>query len=380
MGHELSFVGGKAEMFYVASEGQPWHGHGTPVDQALTAEEALHASGLAAPVWSLPVFAQAPDGTMIPIPDRRANVRSDNRDVLEVVSDHYRIIQASEQFSILDALTGEAGGLRYHTAGAFGKGERQWILATLPGAVRIKGTDDVLGKYILAYNSHNGTSKFRILPTAIRVVCWNTASAALRRGQDDGIAIGHWGDPAAKIDEARRVLGLASDYFDAFGEGADLLASISPDTDTVRRYFEAALPAEDKSEAAISKAKRNHLALIGLFEAGRGQDMKGIKGTLWAAYNAVTEFADHHSRKASNRRLRDNWIGTGAATKRHAWDLAIQLATKPHAELMPAVIAPEPDSVYDEPGGGVTVGGVGTIPVRAPGRRGRPPKVTTGVN
>ena len=43
-------------MFYVSSEGTPWHGIGTPVDGALTSAEAILAANLDWNVEMVPVY------------------------------------------------------------------------------------------------------------------------------------------------------------------------------------------------------------------------------------------------------------------------------------------------------------------------------------
>jgi len=45
MAHEISDITGVHEMFYVNDE-MPWHGLGTPVEEALTSEEAIQAAHL----------------------------------------------------------------------------------------------------------------------------------------------------------------------------------------------------------------------------------------------------------------------------------------------------------------------------------------------
>ena len=62
---------------------------------------------------------------------------------------------------------------------------------------------------------------------------------------------------------------------------------------------------------------------------GIGFDIKGVQGTYWGAYNAITEWVTHEAGRgddieAARRRLESQWWGNGAATitKAHALALA----------------------------------------------------------
>jgi len=156
---------------------EPWHRLGEKLDAPATAEEAITAAGLD---YEISLTDEATvDGMMVP--KTKAVVRYDNQTVLGVVSDRYVPVQNKQAFSFLDSCVAD-NGLRYHTAGALGQGEKIFLLAKLPGHLRVKQTEDVVDKYLLLSNSHNGSSALRVLFTPVRVVCQNTLSMALRQG------------------------------------------------------------------------------------------------------------------------------------------------------------------------------------------------------
>lgn len=324
MGHNLATTNGRTAMMYAGEV--PWHGLGTRLEEPATAREAIEAAGLNYLAELKEI--QTDDGT--PVPQRKAVVRSDTGDVLGVVGKSYIPVQNHQAFGFLDAIVAE-GGLRYHTAGALGKGERVWLLAKLPDHIRVKNSDDLVEKYLLLSNSHDGSTALRTLFSPIRVVCQNTMNLALREGRNQGISILHKGDLASKIREAQRVLGLAERFYDDAAAKIDILATHYPTVDQVQRYFESLYP--DPSDADNSRAKRVRETLTGIFDYGVGLDMPEIKGTTWAAFNAVTEWVDHHRpTRAANptdrasRRLESAWFGSGARLKAKAWSQALGLA------------------------------------------------------
>jgi phage/plasmid-like protein (TIGR03299 family) len=320
----IATTNGKPAFAYFGES--PWHRLGQKLDAPATAAEAITAAGLDYEI-SLTDVATV-DGLMVP--RTKAVVRYDNQTVLGTVSDRYVPVQNRQAFSFLDAVVAD-GGLRYHTAGALGQGEKIFLLANLPGEIRVKGTDDLVNKYLLLSNSHDGSAALRTLFTPVRVVCQNTLSMALRQGRGDGVYIRHNGNLTAKIEAAQRVLGLATRFYDDAGEKIDRLASVYPTAAQLDSYFKVLYPdPEDGTDNGQAKATREKLH--GLFETGIGHDMPGIKHTLWCAYNAVTEMLDHRTYRGRNdqerasNRLQSIWWGTAAKVKEQAWEAALDLA------------------------------------------------------
>ena len=323
MAHELAETNGRTAMMFYGQT--PWHKLGTKLERPVTASEAITAAGLDYSVGLKELSTK--DGS--PVPQRKAVVRSDTEEVLGVVGNSYVPIQNTECFSFLDAVVTE-GRVEYHTAGALGKGERIWLLAKLPGNIRVKGSDDITEKFLLLSNSHNGTSALRVYFSPIRVVCANTLAMAERKSRGEGVSIMHKGDLGAKVREAQTVLGLAAGFYDDVQVKADLLASYFPTRTQLERYFESLYP----NPAAGNKTRASNVRtdLFRLFEEGKGQDIPTIRHSAWAAFNAVTEYVDHHrptrartEADRASRRLTSAWFGGGASLKARAWDLALDL-------------------------------------------------------
>lgn len=324
MAHDLATSNGRSAMMY--SGEVPWHGLGTRLDNPATAEEAIEAAGLNYEA-ELTRLVTVDD---IPVSQKLAVVRDDTHHVLGVVGNSYRPVQNRECFNFLDAIVAD-GGLRYHTAGALGNGERVWMLAKLPDDIRVKNSEDITEKFLLLSNSHDGGSALRVFYTPIRVVCANTLAIAERKGRGEGISIIHKGDLASKVQQAREILGLANQFYQGVEQQIDRLAHHYPSLRQLDEYFKAVYP--DSPAVNPSRSKHIRDELHRLFEEGIGHDIPAIRHTSWAAVNAVTEFVDHYRStrgktafdRASNR-LQSAWFGSGAKLKQLAWDRALEMA------------------------------------------------------
>jgi len=79
--------------------------------------------------------------------------------------------------------------------------------------------------------------------------------------------------------------------------------------------------------ASIEEVKSKVLgSIIPLFEKGRGNDMAEIKGTYWAAYNAITEYLQYERGETNEGRMDQIWFGSSAQTSKRALDVGLTLA------------------------------------------------------
>jgi phage/plasmid-like protein (TIGR03299 family) len=344
---EVQGKAGIEKMFWAADEGVPWHGLGTPVPTSI--ENAREAVEVAGQGWTVSV-EQLITTSGIAITDGRrckAIVRDDTRTVLGVVGQRYKPIQNAEAFDFLDSLAAERV-IRYHTAGVLGRGERIWILAQLHGDIKV-AKDDVVKKFLLFSNNHDGTASARCLWTPVRVVCANTLNQAVNGSKGEGVVIRHTGSLQGKIQEAQRILGLAVRMYDDL-EGQFKASAKFKMTDTMRATYFASLfgpgskgnDEDGTAEEVSAKTRKTLDRLDELAETGRGNGAKPVKGSLWASYNAVSELTDHErgtrvSKGADgnlrgdepSKRFESSMFGQGSHVKETAWELAKKIMADP---------------------------------------------------
>jgi len=321
MAHNLLIQNGQASMFYI--EETPWHNLGTKLDKPATAQEAIEAAKLDWPVIKLPLSAGSKH---IPVPDKFAIVRKTGQlvqksdPVLGVVGKDYTPLQNRDAFRFFDPIVGQSAAV-YHTAGALGLGERVWILAKLPGQIRV-AKDDISEKYLLLSNSHDGKSSVQIKFTPVRVVCQNTLTIALGDGQ--AYRVIHHADIRSKLESAHQMLGLINDQFDGMEETFQAMSRVKMDSNRLSEYLANVYPAVKEVEK-MEVVKRDRGWSEFFFDQGRGNRLPGVAGSLWAAFNGVTEWQDHRkSRQNESQRLQSAWFGGSYQTKARAYSLAYE--------------------------------------------------------
>jgi len=320
MAHNLSNKDGKTTMFYVGEK--PWHELGTELNAPATAKEAIEAAHLDYTV----IRENIRTDSGIDIIEKVATVREDTNQYLNVVGRDYQIIQNVEAFDFFDSIVGEGKAI-YHTAGALGKGERVWIMAKLPNDI-IVANEDNIEKYLLLTNSHDGRTALRMFFTPVRVVCQNTLVMALGKQSEEGIVIRHTGSIKDKIEQAQEVLGLSKKFYDDLGNQFQRLVRTTLDTNGVKHYFIKVVYGTDTIVRPTPIMENRVHTMNELFVNGKGNNVDGVRGTLWAALNAVTEMVDHYRshKDTDDGKLRNVWFGSGARLKQRAFDVAVSLA------------------------------------------------------
>ena len=331
MAHEIDFTTqaqGSAMFAYKPA----WHGFGTVVQDAQTSADALRIAGLDWEVRLTDLAAIMPDGSHQPIDTHRATMRTDTGRALGAVGLRYQPLQNREAFAWMDEVVGEQLAI-WHTCGSLRDGKRVWMLAKLPGTLEV--TDrDVLDKYVLITNSHDGTGAVRLFPTSVRVVCANTLRLALGeadRKTDTGLPLGlklfHTaGSLGRRVQKAKELLGVINNSHDEFAQAARAMLAKPLNTQGVSDYFGGLVEGRsDKNRSKVLTQLWDRFAL----PTNEG----GFKSNVWTAYNAASEWADHELRVTGKgdvrmeRKFRSCLFGSSHSFKERAWAAACDLST-----------------------------------------------------
>jgi phage/plasmid-like protein (TIGR03299 family) len=297
--------------------GEAWHKEGVRVDTELTAFDAITKARLNYSVQKVKLFAEV-NGQKVEAPFF-GTMNMDNSAILGAVTDRYQIVQNVEAFDFFDSVV-KSGEAIYHSAGALGLGERIWILAKLPKDILLF-KDEIIEQYLLLTNAHNREHSLLMYFTPIRVVCQNTLNASMK-DRKNGIALRHIGDMKSKINEARQALGFALDFYKEFDIYAHKMLDTKVSEGQQREYFNRVLDIKDE-EKASTRARNIRDTLNHLSVFGKGQE--AVKGTLYASYNAVTEYADYYKSFHKGTRTESILFGSSANMKDRAFQEAVVL-------------------------------------------------------
>lgn len=318
----------------------PWHGLGVSVSNDLTPDEMLTAAGLDWTVSKRPLYFPKLDveGNLSKnlriVPDEFAIIRDSDESVLDTCGDKWKPVQNRDIFDFFTRFV-KAGDMTMETAGSLKGGRYIWALARLNEEFTLAKGDKTIAYMLLSQPHRFGVSMTAAL-TPIRVVCWNTITAALGSdlsGKNSGNASFRMPHSRAFTDEvkasAEQALGLAHEGMKAYTHTAELLSNTAAKHENVMDYFHTVLQLEQEEQEANDNDEadlnRNVKRMQEALTHAPGQDLN--KGTWWSAFNATTYCADHIMGRTSENRLASAWFGPHAALKRRALSLAVDYAT-----------------------------------------------------
>jgi len=300
----------------------PWHGLGTALEEA-DLYDWPSASAKAGLNWEAELVPLMTADTQARVEHRAVRRKTDGR-VLGVVGPRYAVLQNQDAFGWFEPFL-EAREAALHTAGSLRNGSRIWVLAKLSREPLVVAQGDEVEKYLLLSHSHDGSLAVRVGFTPVRVVCANTL--AMSHGADASklLRVKHTKDVHDNLANIREVINLANAEFQATADQYRLLARKSINQADLQRYVQKVLKVEDDREAG-TRMKNIIDEIVGLAEAGRGNDLPSVRGSYWTAYNGFSEWLSYSRGRTQENRLNSLWFGDGANLNRQALEVALSMA------------------------------------------------------
>lgn len=330
MAHKLDMSKGKPA--FVAFQKEAWHGLGKIFTNEITVDNALKDAGLDFTVEKIPNIHRIGDQDEVST-SSFFTYRTDTKGILGTrLGPDYTVYQNTDALAVVDELI-KTGKVKIETAGSVDEGRRVFVCLRYAEPI-IVGKGDEITQYVLLANSHDGSLAITAMDTNVRVVCWNTLSAALS-GAKSNHKIRHTTNAKSRVEEAFRIMGLLEESsklnsaaYNAMRyntitkqEFFDYLGNIFLDGEDIKK-----LQAGDKG--AISTRTKNVLGEVADYaEQGPGQSLAlGNDLNMWYGYNAITGYLTGKNYKSADDRFNSLLFGDAAAKIK----LAGELALKPH--------------------------------------------------
>lgn len=313
MAHEIE------NMFSVKET--PWHGLGTVIQHAPSVDEILKLAGLDWNVSKQPLFLA--NGQQVA---NNALVRDSDGSVLGYAGKRYQPLQNSEALEFFKPFH-DSGLCNFQTAGSLRMGQKIWILAALnqPEMEIVKG--DVVRKYLMLSNGHDGITGIRVGFTPIRVVCANTLAMAHNAKDSKLIRVFHSSKTIQNLDLLRDSINAANASFEATAEQYRAMANRGINKGDVEKYVDLVFYNGKAAESDREKLARENLntEINNLFVAGYGQQLDGAAGTMWGLYNGVTQYLSYNQGRTQDTRIDSLWFGDNKVVNQRAFDAAMAM-------------------------------------------------------
>lgn len=288
----------------------PWHELGTVIPEAIGSkdiETVLQTAGMDWTVSKRPIRVAEtllPDEVewvdyKVETGEFFAMVRDDTAGVLGVVGKAYQPFQNAEALDLLNDIL-LSGDVTVETAGVLWEGKKVWVLANIPKDLTIEG--DVHVPYLCVSTTHDGSGSIRADLTMMRVECQNSLRWAIRnphlieeleargvKNPSPSWTHRHSTNVKTKAADARRMLGFAVDFLDAYEKDIQALMAkvVTPsEFDKLVSDFVPMGSAETDRQKANVEDKRDKVRAMYESPIDGGK----FKGTGWGALQAFSSF------------------------------------------------------------------------------------------
>jgi hypothetical protein len=221
-------------------------------------------------------------------------------------------VQNEDLKSLISPMISE-GLLTVTNQGYLSKGAKVFIQAQVNQEFQVAG--ESYKGLITLLNGHTGNASVAIGTTATRVICSNTFAMAY---SDIGTKFRHSVGVTDRVLESTVVINYVNDAMRKYSEYVETLASARCTPLQLSRAVEEIYqqPVDKMRDSFVSQ-------LNNLFYNGKGPEGK----TMYDAFNAITEYATHYSRKSKDGRFNYANFGKGADINRRAMAVLTEMAT-----------------------------------------------------
>lgn len=337
-----------------------WHGLGTVVqDFPETLEEAIELAGLDFEVVRTPVFAvkeyhrcdsQEMSGCEQPavavvehsgrtlyacathanraaskglkvealpmrqVPEFLSVVKDDDGSILHVGPATRGIVQPRKVFELtemlLDAKVRAKGGdglpeVKLATAGGLDGYRKIWVLAYVDREFHVPGDSSPIYPFLSVMDSYDGSMSLTAILTSVRIVCYNTMSAAENEAMKSG-HIFRWRHTASiedRIEEARATLKGAISETEQWVKYATKMVAIPFSDAQLDKFLHEFIPDPPlATDRVMDNVREARAAVKNIYHSA---STVSIAGTAWGAISAVGEYLDHKR----TWRSRESYVG-----------------------------------------------------------------------
>ena len=304
-----------------------WNGLGHDLSAADTVKEAwklaypysLHMMDLEASFKS-----EGGETHKIPVENKKIIYRSDGVE-FDTVSPTFEMVQPHAFFNAYRSFL-EKGHAKLVAGGSLKGGRIIWGLAELKDGEADILSGDSVKAHLLMLGGLDGCMSIKALFSTIRPVCENQLSSINRQVKESGLSFRHTKNVHSKLDGIEADVDIKRQQFRSNVEAYQHIAKKQFTTKVLHEYmldvFAPNIDAEELSRkpATLTKIER----CIELVETQRGLDLvPAARGTMWAAYNAVSEYVTHEHGTTEDTRLQGQWFGESSKVNKRALQLAV---------------------------------------------------------
>lgn len=335
MAHEITENDG-----LVLAGSQAWHGLGIVLPTRCSVPEALKVAKLEWTVEVAEIEATLATGAKIGGGDHRVVVRSDTQEIFAACKHGYTPIQNQDVADLAFEISQQSDHA-VETAGSIRGGRKMWFLLDI-GTIAV-ANDDIVKPYLFICAGHDLSMRLTIGAIATRVVCANTVAMGLSEmNADTCVRIKHTASSATRLAMVKDWLAKPKAAVKAYGEQAIRMAEAGVTDAQLQAYFTSVwqrangtLTANDVQDPK-SRRSQKYANEVGQWLANFRDDARqtgvSTKGTVWSAYNAITQYANHERTVRSeasdaSRRVEGVLFGTAGDLNKAAYEAASALVS-----------------------------------------------------